>query len=164
MAFLDPVRPLIVPSPAGLTVRGRTAARTPVVASLVQVSAYQSQQAVKRARKSEKTGVSRGTAGFTLSYLETSAVKERTYQDYQKRALEFVEWCRVRGVTASSADELDLALVLWCDEKFFRGLSVEDGSKLLSAIKFFFRCTAEPGTLRCRGRLALSRVGETKRR
>ena len=73
----------------------------------------------------------------SLSFLEKTAVKSTCQKDYVRRIQLFVEWCRLRHQSWSSDHGLDNSLCLLGDEMFFKGDSVEEMSKLVSALKHF---------------------------
>jgi hypothetical protein len=72
-----------------------------------------------------------------MSYLEHLLITENTMKVYRRRAEEFIHWCSIRHLDWSAAEELDETLLIAFDEMYFKGLSSEDGSCLLAAIKYF---------------------------
>jgi hypothetical protein len=72
-----------------------------------------------------------------LSYLEHLLITESTLKVYQRRAEEFIRFCSARHLDWSTQEQLDETLLIVFDEMYFKGLSSEDGSCLLAAIKYF---------------------------
>jgi len=72
-----------------------------------------------------------------MTYLERTAVREPTAQDYQTRAREFLDWCLLQQVTWNTLAELDHAVVVLYDEMYFKQRSVADGTKLLASLAHF---------------------------
>ena len=72
-----------------------------------------------------------------LTYLEQRAVRSPTITDYSRRLREFLAFCHLRQLTWGTALELDLVICQRLEELFFNGKSMEEGSHLVAAVKFF---------------------------
>jgi len=70
-----------------------------------------------------------------LSHLEGIAVQEATERQYRDVLLMLVTWATFHRISWGTNGELDVALVTMFDQMFFHGRSVEDASKLVSALK-----------------------------
>ena len=46
-------------------------------------------------------------------------------------------WCRYRNCTWQTFEQLDMLLVLFFDEPYFKGIAGDEGSKALAGLKFF---------------------------
>eukprot|EP00973_Karenia_brevis_P003990 549889-Karenia_brevis.AAC.1 len=79
------------------------------------------------------------------SFLETRSIGEATRRDYQRRLVDFVEWCRRHHFDWASDEQLDSILVAWMDEMFFKGLAVDVASRLLAALKHFLAYYSRAG-------------------
>eukprot|EP00959_Pyramimonas_sp_CCMP1952_P152462 3190131-Pyramimonas_sp.AAC.1 len=68
------------------------------------------------------------------SFLESRSVAKATFSDYQRRAKAFLGWALQAGVSWTSVEELDLALVLYMDRLFFLGCAGDVASKTFAAV------------------------------
>ena len=80
-----------------------------------------------------------------LSFLENVAVKAPTLRSYTLRIRLFTEWCSSRRVQWTTDIGLDSALVEYLDELFFKGMSADDGSKLIAGLKYFLPSLSRTG-------------------
>ena len=141
-----------IPPPGGPTRTQRITSTLSLslVAGLTHFTEHQHTEATIRASRSRKHLAWKAVPDQSLSFLEATSVKDGTRRDYRERAAEFVMWCEIRRVCFDGPKSLDEALLLWCDEMFFKGLSPEEGSKLVASLKFSCRSTAGSGTSRSR--------------
>ena len=72
-----------------------------------------------------------------MSALETRAVRDNTFKQYRKHLQDFVAWGVRTGAWYQNDQELDAWLTVWCDELFYRGVSVEVASQTVAALKHF---------------------------
>ncbi len=72
-----------------------------------------------------------------LSHLEAISVKKPTLIDYRGRLADFLIWCVDRRLDWFTSEDLDQILIFMFDEWYFRGMSPEEGSKTLAALRFF---------------------------
>jgi len=70
-----------------------------------------------------------------LSFLEESAVTEPTQVDYRRRVAAFELWARLCRMSIDTLPALDLALLVWFEERFFEGDESNEAGKLLAAIR-----------------------------
>ena len=71
-----------------------------------------------------------------MSFLENVKVSPELARDYQRRLTQFLAWCQARGESWATDKGLDSVRVLLFDEMFFKGKPMEDGSKILAALRF----------------------------
>ena len=104
-------------------------------------------QLVSRAQHALPFGSIRG-----LTYLEQRAVRSPTITDYTRRIREFLAFCHLRQLTWHTSLELDLVICQRIEELFFNGKSMEEGTHLVAAVKFFLAEVSrlgESGLPRC---------------
>ena len=89
-------------------------------------------QLVSRAQHALAFGSIRG-----LTYLEQRAVRTPTMTDYTRRLREFLAFCQLRLLTWRNPLELDIVICRRIEELFFNGKSMEEGTHLVAAVKFF---------------------------
>ncbi|CAE8661648.1 unnamed protein product [Polarella glacialis] len=70
------------------------------------------------------------------SFLEVSSVLKSTVKDYQRRLMDFLIWGVNRRLHWKTEEALDELLVIFFDEKFYKGEGVNYGTRLLAALKF----------------------------
>ena len=73
----------------------------------------------------------------SLSFLEWRTVRGPTRQEYSRRVIRFVTWCCLHSMNWTTDDDLDSILVTLFDELFFKGMSAEEGTRLIAALCFF---------------------------
>jgi hypothetical protein len=71
------------------------------------------------------------------SFLDNVAVRAPTLRFYPLRIRLFTESCSSRRVQSTTDIGLDSALVEYLDDVFFRGMSADDGSKIIAGLKYF---------------------------
>ena len=96
-----------------------------------QISARASR---KRAASEMRLAIPEDTS---LSFLEWRTVGAPTRQDFSHRVIRFVMWCYRHSMNLHTDDDLDLLLVTLFDELFFKGMSAEEGIRLIAALCFF---------------------------
>jgi len=72
-----------------------------------------------------------------LSTLELRTIRLATFGDYLRRLVEFCLFALKSHLDLSRQDVLEVALVTFFDQAFFRGRPTDVGSKLIAAIRFF---------------------------
>ena len=72
------------------------------------------------------------------SFLEQSAVRAPTADDYTRRVEAFVAWLRLNGFNSIDDEDVDLAVTDYFDSQFALGAHPGEGSKLLAAIGHFY--------------------------
>ena len=80
-----------------------------------------------------------------MTSLEIASVGESTLIDYVARLLAFCQWAQTTQADWTDAPSLDMSLVTYCDELFWKGAATSDGSKLLASLKLFYFQLAKGG-------------------
>jgi hypothetical protein len=104
----------------------------------LRYSPYRREEGERRAKLAEQRPHPRMVAGSGLiSHLEHLLITEPTLRTDHSKLATFVQWCSWRHLDWSTPGELDETLLIVFDEMYFNGMSAEDGSTLLAALKFF---------------------------
>lgn len=72
-----------------------------------------------------------------LTYLEARSVKQPTINDYTRRYQELVRWLEIHQIWIQTAEQMDNALIDFLQEMFDAGRGVNDGVRVVAAVKFF---------------------------
>eukprot|EP00438_Fugacium_kawagutii_P027297 Skav202697 [mRNA] locus=scaffold654:248534:257976:- [translate_table: standard] len=70
-----------------------------------------------------------------MTYLEARSVKQPTIEDYGKRFAEFKDWVSIHQIAIDTAEQMDLALVEILQEMFDVGRGINDGIRVVAAVK-----------------------------
>ena len=84
-------------------------------------------------------------ATTALSFLEGAAVRTPCQADYLRRVQQFVAWCQLQRLDWETDAGLDSVLVLWADERFFKGDCSSEITKLLAALRHFLPQVSRKG-------------------
>lgn len=69
-----------------------------------------------------------------MSFLESSAVRPKTEEQYHRAAFAFVGYCRENGLPLASDAEIDEALTEYFGELYHEGVMAAEGQKILAAV------------------------------
>lgn len=73
-----------------------------------------------------------------MTYLESRSVRTPTILDYTKRFQEFQGWMNMHQINIASPLDLDSAAVEFLEDLFEANRGVNDGVRVIAAIKFFW--------------------------
>ena len=82
-----------------------------------------------------------------LTHLEISSVCQSTLIDYVTRLLHFCSWCQINQANWANHIQLDMNLVSFFEELFWKEASVSEGSKLMASLKFLYPQLTKTGNL-----------------
>ena len=68
--------------------------------------------------------------------LERRSVTTPTEESYLHRVVNFYRWCDRMGTNHDHVDELEVSLLMWMEEQFFEGESVQTGTSMFAAIMY----------------------------
>ena len=82
-----------------------------------------------------------------MTHLEIASVAQSTLLDYMTRIFFFVQWAHTNLADWTSISELDMTLVLFFEELFWKQVSAAEGSKFVACLKFIYPQLAQLGSL-----------------
>ena len=129
---------LLGPRPKARTCTERAFLTPSLLPGPLRDSPYRREEGVRRAKLAEQRPhpMMEADSG-AISHLEHLLITEATLRSYRAKVTTFVQWCTWRHLDWNSPDGLDETLLIVFDEMYFNGMSAEDGSTLLAALKFF---------------------------
>ena len=126
---------MIVPRDRGLSGRGGSLARRPVLKGTLTKSQERAKERTLRRREVVRQDA---IVPPGMTYLESRSVRTPTILDYTKRFQEFQGWMNMHQINIASPLDLDSAAVEFLEDLFEANRGVNDGVRVIAAIKFFW--------------------------
>ena len=85
-----------------------------------------------------KSIIQTGQLNHLFTHLELTSIAASTLLDYLTRLLFLKHWATLNRLDWENATDLDMTLVLFFEELFWKQLAPSEGSKTLASLKFFY--------------------------